>query len=91
MDRKALLTQTINSFHQQEEKMLKHVNDRFALDRTCLPSADEVQVFYAEHGIPDKRAESIVGNYKNKIRLLRDFQDFPASSPSSYHTAVTKQ
>lgn len=75
MDRKALLKQKINSFYQQEEKMLKHVNNRFALDSTCLPSADEVKVFYAEYGIPEKRVESIAESYKNKINLLRDFQE----------------
>ena len=75
MDRKKLLMQKINSFHQQEEKMLKHVKDRFVIDSTLLPSADEVSAFYAEHGMPNERAEFIAGSYKNKISLLMDFQN----------------
>ena len=74
MNRKELLSQEINSFHQQEEKMLKHVNNRTVLDSTLLPSADEVIDFYAKHGMPDERAAFIAGSYKNKIDLLLDFQ-----------------
>lgn len=74
MSRKELLSQSINSFHQQEEKMLKHVRDRTILDSALLPSDDEVRAFYAERGMPKERADFIAGSYKNKIDLLKEFQ-----------------
>lgn len=74
MDRKELLAQKINSFHQREEKMLKHVKDRTIFDSALLPDAEEVRGFYSEHGMPEERAEFIAGSYNNKINMLMDFQ-----------------
>lgn len=54
--------------------MLKHVRDRMIFDSALLPSVEEVGAFYAEHGMPDERADFIAGSYQNKISLLLDFQ-----------------
>lgn len=74
LNRAELLERKISSFHSSEEKMLRHVSDRSAVDTERLPSAEEVMEFYASRGIPEDKAEFIAGSYSNKLELLRDFQ-----------------
>ena len=46
-----LLQRSITSFHDKEEKMLRHVRNRALVRIDLLPTADEVRAFYARiHG-----------------------------------------
>ena len=74
LSRAELLGQKISSFCSSEEKMLKHVSDKKAVDINCLPSSSEVCEFFASYGIPEDKAEFIAGSYRNKLDLLSDFQ-----------------
>ena len=74
LSRAELLDRSISSFQTSEEKMLKHVSDKKAVDTDRLPSSIEVRDFYASRGIPEEKSEFIAGSYSNKLGLLRDFQ-----------------
>ncbi len=74
LSRAELLDREISSFHKAEEKMLKHVSDRGAVDMSRLPSAEEVDGFYRSYGIPEEKAGFIAGSYSNKLSMLGDFQ-----------------
>ena len=83
LSRVELLDRKISSFHEAEEKMLKHVADRSVIDMSRLPSADEVKEFYISYGIPEEKAGFIAGSYSNKLGMLHDFQK--GISISLYH------
>ena len=74
LSRAELLEQEISSFHKTEDRMLKHVVSRNAVNAERLPSAEEVTGFYVSNGIPEEKAEFIAGSYANKLGLLTDFQ-----------------
>ena len=80
LSRVELLEQEISAFHKTEEKMVKHVVNRSAVDMEKLPPADEVKEFYVSRGIPQQKAEFIAGSYANKLEILKDFQNGKAVS-----------
>ncbi|MBQ7582886.1 MAG: hypothetical protein IJU25_08720, partial [Lachnospiraceae bacterium] len=73
-DRVSILERKITSFHDSEERMLSHVKNKTIVDSNCLPSPEEIQSFYAGHGLPEERASFIADSYKVKLALLNDFQ-----------------
>lgn len=83
LNRVELLEKEISAFHRSEERMLKHVADRDAVDMSRLPSEKEVREFYRSYGIPDDRADFVAASYSNKLSLLHDFQK--GISISLYH------
>ena len=74
LSRAELLDRSIRSFQTSEEKILKHVSDKKAVDTDRLPASSEIRDFYASRGIPEDMSEFIAGSYSNKLGLLRDFQ-----------------
>ena len=69
-----LLQIPITAFHEQEERMLKHIRDRHVVDLDRLPSPDEVRAFYLAARIPEEKASCIAADYAGKLELARDFQ-----------------
>ena len=70
-----LLRNEIVSFHNSEEKMLKHVKNRSIVDINSLPSPDEVTEIYISNGINAQKAGFIASCYQKKIEMLNDFQN----------------
>lgn len=71
--REELLRRKITSFHDSEEKMLRHVKNRKVLDESLLPEEAEVMEFFAGNGIPEEKARFISESYGQKLSLLHDF------------------
>lgn len=78
-----LLRNEIVSFHNSEEKMLKHVKNRSIVDTSFLPSRDEVTELYIANGITEQKAEYIASCYEKKANMLNDFQN--GLTISMYH------
>lgn len=72
--RAQLLSRKITSFHDKEEKMLRHIRNKQLVRYDLLPEPGEISDFYERHGVPSSRAEIIAGSYANKLSLFRDFQ-----------------
>lgn len=74
LTRENILKITISSLHASEERMLRHIKNPAAVNAELLPSTEEVESFYIEHGLPEERAGFVAGSYGNKLSLLSDFQ-----------------
>ncbi len=72
--RTELLERQITSFYKSEEKMLANVQKIDLVKIDLLPTAEEVQNFYVDAGIPEKKASIIRRNYETKVAMLDDLQ-----------------
>ena len=70
-----MLKRDITAFYTREEQMLSKINNKHIVKLDLLPSPDEVMDFYAEYGIPEKKAAVIARNYKTKLELATEFQN----------------
>lgn len=82
-DRIGLLERRITAFHDSEEKMISHIQNKKLVDITLLPSKEEVREFYRIHGLPEERAAFIAESYAVKCELFADFQS--GKTISLYH------
>lgn len=69
-----ILNQDITAFYAREEQMLTKVRNKHIVKLDLLPSPDEVRDFYAQYGIPEKKAGVIAKNYATKLTLAKEFQ-----------------
>ena len=84
LSRKELLDISITSFHDREEKMLRHITDRKVVDFDLLPTPEYVYSFYKKYNIPEEKAELLSKNYATKRRMVWDYQE--GKTISRYHT-----
>ncbi len=73
-NRADILNREITAFYAREEQMLSKIRNRHIVKLDLLPAPDEVRDFYAEYGIPEKRARVIAENYATKLKLADEFQ-----------------
>ena len=82
-DRVGLLERKITAFHDTEEKMLSHIQNKSLVDLSLLPSKAEVLEFYERNGLPEEKARFIAESYDVKCELFAEFQN--GKKISRYH------
>lgn len=69
-----LLERKITGFYKSEEKMLANVNNPGIVKLDLLPERQAVMEFFAERGIPEKKAAFIAANYQTKLQMADELQ-----------------
>ena len=57
--RLSLLQQSITSFYDSEEKMIKNIKNRHVVNMDLLPTIEETIALYTSYGFPEERAITI--------------------------------
>ena len=81
--RLSLLQQSITSFYDSEEKMIKNIKNRHVVNMDLLPTIEETIALYTSYGFPEERAITIANNYALKIDMAREFEN--GATISMYH------
>ncbi len=69
-----LLERKITGFYKSEEKMLANVKNPGIVKLDLLPDRQTVMEFFAERGIPEKKAAFIAANYQTKLQMADELQ-----------------
>lgn len=81
--RLSLLQQSITSFYDSEEKMIRNIKNRHVVNMDLLPTIEETIALYTSYGFPEERAITIANNYALKIDMAREFEN--GATISMYH------
>ena len=89
LPRSRILDIPITAFHDREEKMLHHIQNRECVKLENLPKSSDIRMYLEGMGITPEVADMVSQNYEIKLDFVYEFQH--GQNPSRYQEKQKEQ